>query len=713
MSHRRDIEGLRAVAVIAVLLFHFGVPGFGGGYVGVDVFFVISGYLITSLLIRERVSTGRVSLSAFYARRVRRLLPISAVVLATTALAAVTWLEPTRLADLARDIIAAALFSVNFVLADRGTDYLTASLPPSAVQHYWSLAIEEQFYLVWPGLIALVTLGARNVRLRIAATMVGLIGVSLAASILLTSGHPSYSYFGLHTRAWELGLGALIATVSRATDNTSQRTRAILGWAGLAGIVISAVSFGSVVEFPGWAALLPVVSTACVLFAGDDALDGPVMLLRAQPLQWVGERSYSLYLWHWPALIIAQAAVGDALSTWAKVGVLLIVFGLSEIGYRLIENPVRRSPRLISQPVLTLRFGAVLVAIVAVVGVALANYDPDISTGVIAGAPSLTPSGVTTVPGGSSPSTTMGSSVLAPTTTAPAVQSGPFSMAQTPPLDAIVAAVSVNVVPDNVKPPLLNAKQDTSVIYDNDCHQYYKSTVKAGCVFGDVNGSVTVALWGDSHAAQWFAALDEIGKQRGWRLLSLTQGGCPFLDVSVYNRGANANFTHCGAWRESVREFMREQQVDVVFLSEYYGLLTASNRQPIPLDAWQQQLPALLDGLRADGIEPVMLGDTPDPTEDVPKCVSSHRRSVNDCAPAAATTSSTALDDALRSLTAAAAVGFVEPRRWLCSDGICPVVVGDLLVYRDDTHVSNTFMKWLAPVIDETVGGFVDSVAAG
>ena len=211
MKYRRDIEGLRAIAVIAVLLFHFGVPGMQGGYIGVDVFFVISGFLITSLLIAERSGTGRVSLRDFYARRIRRLLPISAVVLGATAIASATWLEPTRLADLAQDIRHAATFTVNTVFANRGTDYLGAELPPSPIQHYWSLAVEEQFYMLWPALIAIVTIGARNVKARVAATMAIIVVLSLAMSILLVDSHPAWTFFGLHTRAWELGLGSFLS----------------------------------------------------------------------------------------------------------------------------------------------------------------------------------------------------------------------------------------------------------------------------------------------------------------------------------------------------------------------------------------------------------------------------------------------------------------------------------------------------------------------
>jgi hypothetical protein len=272
-------------------------------------------------------------------------------------------------------------------------------------------------------------------------------------------------------------------------------------------------------------------------------------------------------------------------------------------------------------------------------------------------------------------------------------------MAETKPLDAIVAAETNSVVPDNVRPSLLNATTDTSAIYENGCHVYYDSEVRRDCVFGDPNGSVTVALWGDSHAAQWFVALDSIAKQRKWRLLSLTQGGCPFLDVETYNRTDDSIFRHCQPWRESVREYLREQDVAIVFMSQYYGILESSTQAPITAAQWQEKLPALLSGIKADGIQPVVIADTPDPPDSVPSCVSANRLNIGVCAPDPNDPDYGELDSVTRSITRQAKVGLIEPRKWLCTATACPVVVGDILVYRDSHHVSNTFMDWLTPVV--------------
>ena len=680
MKHRRDIEGLRALAVIAVLLFHFGVPGTRGGYVGVDVFFVISGFLITSLLVDERVSTGRISLRDFYSRRIRRLLPISAVVLVATAISAVAWLEPTRLANLARDIGAASIFSVNFIFANRGTDYLASALPPSPIQHYWSLAVEEQFYMVWAVLIAAVSIGARDMRRRVGVTMGVLIVVSFALSVAMSGSHPSWSFFGLHTRAWEMGLGALLAVFYMEAQRISAQTRAVIGWAGVIAIAISVATFGDVARFPGWIAIIPVLGTVGVLLAGDDARGGPLVVLGIKPLQWIGARSYSLYMWHWPILIIGEAYVGDQFGTKAKCALLLITVGISALGFSYIENPIRRSRTLIAKPNIVFALGAGLVLSGLVTGVALARYDPSISTGVVAQAPIDVPA--TTTP---QTETTLSSStdVIASTTTTVELTPAPISMVNTGPLQAIIDAVATQVVPDNLEPSLLSAENDMPIIYKNNCHQYYDTTIKPNCIFGDVNGSVTVALWGDSHAAQWFTALNSIAKERRWRLLALTQGGCPFIDVVPYNVHDSVDFPHCSAWRKSVRKHMVKEGTDVVFLSEYYGNRDSVDREFIKAKVWKQKLPALFDSLRVDGIEPVMFGDTPDPAPSVPECISQ-----------------------------TAAVSFIEPRRWLCSNDFCPVVVGNILVYRDYHHLSNTVVKWLTPTVAETLGSYIDAFVA-
>ena len=721
MEHRRDIEGLRALAVVAVLLYHFGVPWFDGGFVGVDVFFVVSGYLITSLLLDEVNRTGRVSFRGFWARRARRLLPISATVLAVSALAAAWWLDATRLDDLARDIAAAAMFSVNYVFASQGTDYLAAAAEPSVVQHYWSLAVEEQFYLFWPLLIAAtVRFGRGDRRRRIGMVLALVATLSFALSAATTSSSPSWTYFGLHSRAWELAAGALLATFG--TSWLPAARRSTLGWIGLVAVGIAVVGFGDVTGFPGWIAAVPVLGTVAVLAAGDSSSTS--VLLHRRPLQWIGSRSYSLYLWHWPALMLAEARLGGELSGRGKVAVALMVIGLSEIGFRVIENPVRRSRALRLDPVAALSLGAVMIAVSATSAFALRSYEPDLTTGVLATTPSLEPATTSTGPPSAvtSEPDAVGSTVADPGL-APE-SSGPTSTVAVPPVrlvrmddvtapTAVIDARSTTVVPDNLLPPLGSAKYDTGIVYDNDCHVYYDSEVKTDCVFGDPNGAVTVALFGDSHAAQWFPALDTIAAENGWRLLSLTQGGCPFLDVLTYNGKDKVNLTWCQPWRDSVRGYLREQNVSVVFLSQYYRLRSASDQEAIGVDDWEALLPGLIDSFRADGIEPILIGDSPYREDEVPGCIAANRSRIDRCAPGDAAPELAAIDESMRRVADDREVGLIEPRRWLCVDGYCPPVVGNLLVYRDQSHLSATFVSWMTPLVSAEIVDAVSTIASG
>lgn len=722
MEHRRDIEGLRALAVIAVIAYHAGVPLTGGGFIGVDVFLVISGFLITSLLLTEWDGSGRISLTRFYARRARRLLPISAAVLAATGLASVIWLEPTRLDELGVDILAASGFAVNLVLAGRGTDYLAAELAPSAIQHYWSLAVEEQFYVLWPALILIaLRLGRRTA----VGAVVALTAASALASALLTGPHPTWSYFGLHTRAWELGLGALLAVTLTATRRAPENLRAGLGWIGLVAIGIAIATFDRVEHFPGTWAALPVIGAALVLISGDDNPRGVARLLRLSPLQWAGSRSYSLYLWHWPALVIGAAAIGREPGPLATVALVATSIALAEIGFRLIENPIRRSPRLARRSGLSLTVGAGLLAVGAVVGLAVSNVDTTKRTGVIAAAPEPAPAlpEVTepeAEPPEGEPATVFSSANDEPTAsveaTATTTTSTTSSTTVPPPtpadaiaLDAIADALGARVVPDNLRPSLLEANRDTSPLYGTGCHQYLEERAAQGCVFGDPDGDITVAIWGDSHAAQWFSAIDLIAEQRGWRLVSITQGGCPVIDVLTWNRSGDAVFDHCAPWRDNVLDRFAEEEVDVVLLGQHYGLLDADSRGAVSASVWAEQLPALLDRV-SETMTPIVLIDSPDPPEDVPTCLSEHPEEIEVCEPGAPGNTETAVAATIREITAERGVGTIDPRPWLCVENRCPVVVGDILVYRDSHHLSDTFVRWFTPVLDRAIGPYIDSL---
>ena len=711
MQHRRDIEGLRAIAVLIVVAYHAGIPGWGGGFIGVDVFFVISGFLITSLLIKERESDGRIALLTFYARRIRRLLPISSVVAVVSVVGALAILPSTTFSSLGTDVVAAAGFFVNMLFAIRGTDYLAGDTDPSVIQHYWSLAVEEQFYLIWPGLIALVTIGAQQVRRRITPVIITVISGSFVASVVLSPTAPTWSYFGLHTRAFELGVGALLAVQWPLVERWGQSTRAALSWAGLIGIGFSIPLAAAVDYFPGWVAAIPVLATAAAIAGGDTTDRGAQLLLRRRPLQWVGEHSYSLYLWHWPVLVLGAGLVGRTLGWSETIAAIALTFALSALGFTLIEHPLRRSPRLIQQPAPNYSLGASLIGLTLLVGVGVSQYQPQASTGVVAEAPSLSTSTTTTVapdtaiaPPDSSASTNDSATSAPTSTTLPPL----VDNRDAEPLAAILAALDNTVLPENVRPDVYNAVNDTSTLYDTNCHQFMTPAVTKGCVFGDTDGEFTIGLIGDSHAAQWFAAINTIAISNEWRLIAHTQGGCPLLDVVTWNRGADAVFSHCGSWRDAVIDDLQQEGVDVVIVSQHWGLLDASTREAVPASVWERDLPTLFDRLRSVDIEPVLFLDSPDPYDSVPACAVSHKTDLSSCEPGVLRNTERSVREVATSIADEMSVGVIDPHVWLCVDVSpdddsdttrCPVVVGDILIYRDSHHLSNTFVEWFTPVI--------------
>jgi peptidoglycan/LPS O-acetylase OafA/YrhL len=364
---RPDIEGMRAIAVGLVLLFHsYGKP-FTGGFVGVDVFFVISGFLITGLLLHEQAKDGRISIWRFYARRVRRILPASTLMVLATIVAAYQLLGFISGNELAEDAKWTAVFGANIHFARVGADYLGSQLPPSPLQHMWSLGVEEQFYLVWPSLFLLLVVIARRSRRRnvlgvLAAWLLVVIGASLAWSAVETSSNATWAYFSPLTRAWELALGALIAVIGPAASRLPAWVHQVAALSGLSGIMLSALTFTASMPYPGWSVAIPVVSSALLIWAGCGNPQTAIgRALSVRPMQWVGARSYSLYLWHWPILIIAAQYAGHHLSPWQNSGLLLTAVAASTITFRWVENPVRNSQVLKSRTGLTLALGVVLI----------------------------------------------------------------------------------------------------------------------------------------------------------------------------------------------------------------------------------------------------------------------------------------------------------------------------------------------------------------
>ena len=365
-TFRPDVQALRAVAVITVVLFHAHIPGFHAGFLGVDVFFVISGFVITYVLLQERERRSATSIAGFYGRRIRRILPMATVVLIATVFATYHWLGVISGATNATDAKWVAAFLGNVHFASTGTQYLTASAPPSALQQFWSLAVEEQFYLVWPLLfVCLASIIPRvSLQVRLLAGLVAIMVVSFVWSAIETSQNPVWAFYSPLTRAWELALGAGVAVAAPYLRDRSPKLGLGLKIAGYLAIGSATWFFSQSTPWPGWAVSVPVIATAAIISGGTLGLSsGFGRAVKFPAVQWFGDTSYSLYLVHWPIIIIVSEYALHPISTKDNLLLVLISIAVAAISYYAIENPLRKSARLKASLFATFTLGGGLIAL--------------------------------------------------------------------------------------------------------------------------------------------------------------------------------------------------------------------------------------------------------------------------------------------------------------------------------------------------------------
>ena len=693
---RPDIEGLRAVAVLAVVLFHAEVPGVGGGFVGVDVFFVISGFLITGLLWREVNSTGTVRLRRFYGARARRLLPASAAVGVITLIGSAILLPPLQARTAMGDGITSALYVSNYRFLLQGVDYSAPAMPLSPFQHYWSLGVEEQFYLVWPALIIGTTwLIARVRRLtRAEATssqrpyiaVLALVAVvSLALSLAVCHWAPFVAFFSLPTRAWQLAIGGLVVLTAGQWRRFPPLPAAIVGWTGLALILLACTRFSTDTLYPGIAALLPTVGAALVIGAGcATPAQGCGRVLALSPMRAIGRISYSWYLWHWPVLVLAPLLVGHPLGLTARLAAALVSGGLAVLTLRFIENPLRFAVPVRRSPRASLVLGGVATAVAVGVGLALLVAVP---TPVGRGAPTA----ALTVSEAPVPARfTMGSSDAA-------VQHA-FAQVQA----AIAASADLKVVPSNLNPPLADAAAELNDMFRDGCMRSGWQVAQPDCATGDTASATTVAVVGDSQAAMWNPAFDKVAEQRHWRLEMLTKAGCPLMDLPIASAQLHRKYTECEQWRGQVVARLRAEHPQLIAISMLrgYGTDDGFPQRFTPYDAtWIDSLTRLVEQLRSTGAKVLVLGPTPDPHSVVPICLSGHLDDATACAPprsAGVNESGIAAESAA---TTAGGGHYADLTELFCTTDRCPVVVGNTLVYSDKRHLTIEYSRLLAPVI--------------
>lgn len=669
-AFRRDIEGLRALAVLLVVLWHAGVPYVSGGFVGVDVFFVISGYLITTGMAAEVARRGRLSLGRFWARRAKRLLPSSALVLVAALILTYLLLPTIRWADTARDVVSSALYVVNWRLAEQSVDYLAADQAPSIVQHYWSLAVEEQYYLVWPVLLVGIAWLARRGRAphsRFRALAIGAVGLvwaaSFAWSVLLVESDPGRAYFVTTTRIWELAVGALLALAPLRW--LSGRAAVAAGWLGVAAIAGSAVALDTSTPFPGVMALPATLGAALVIAVGGTERYGPVALLRLAPMQFLGGISYTLYLWHWPLLVVLTARVADP-TLPAVVGTVAVAVVLAYLTSRFVERPVWHSAGLARRPGMALTVGAACTVLSVCAGLSFQVVGP-------------------ARPDSAAVRNALGAAVLTAEDTTGAGR--PVDRAE-------------SVVPDPS-----TARDDLPSVYRDRCHVDLDEREVRRCVYGDRRSAVTVALIGDSHAAQWVPALRSLAERRNWRLLTYTKSQCPVLDVDVVGGDGRRPNDSCVSWNRELRQRLTADRPNLIVTSSYNYSAYRDGR----VLTGAAGRAALVDGMRrawqsfAVATPVLVLRDTPAPRLDIAECVSAHREQLTRCA--------VPREEALRGigpLQVDAAKGLPGVRLADLNDAICPAdrcaaVIGGVLVYRDTNHLTATYARTLAGRLDEQV----------
>lgn len=705
---RPDVEGLRAVAVLLVVLFHCraGIPG---GYVGVDVFFVISGFLITTQLVRELRQTGRISFRGFYARRARRILPAATVTTIVTVVVAGLLLPPLAAIRVFGDARAAAVFGANIHFAARDADYFSADLPPSPLQHYWSLSVEEQFYFVWPLLLvvsSLVWLGVRRRSTRAAhadarydggatrpisaqprfrvviVILAAVAALSFVGSVLETPQSSPLAYYSLGTRAWELAAGALVALSLPLAARLESRLAGALTWIGVACIAMAAMAFSNSTPYPGDAALLPVAGAAAIIFAGSAARKrwGAEALLGTAPFQRLGAWSYSWYLWHWPVLILAPALLGHALSIMEALTMALISLVIAVLSFVLVERPIRRMQLFVRRPSLGLTGGAALVAS-SLAAVALAG---PVFASLHAGPPVAPPVLV------SSGSTTLTAQLSAD----------------------LRAGVRTQRVPSNLDPSVTVASHDKPVIDKNGCLLVDSAVKSKGCVYGDKASHTSVVLFGDSHAAAWFPAVNRISLEHGWRLVVMAKSGCPAAAVNVVRYGRR--FTNCPLWRRDAERQMAALHPALVIVAYSQYLHGDRPLAGVPTgygSTWLDGTEATFRFLHRAASRVLFITDVPMLTQVAPDCVSGHMSNVRPCTVARKTgIRYPQVTHQELELAARNHIDAINSTAWFCTPHRCPVIVDNILMYRDAQHMTPQWSRFLAPVLAQAMEPIIEAL---
>jgi len=616
----KSIEGIRAVAILFVIAAHAGIPGFEAGFIGVDIFFVISGFLITRLLIKEIQEKGSINFSNFYIRRLQRLLPALIVVIVATGIAlSHTLPKHEQLAHIGAGA-SASVWASNIYFAFSTIDYFGTDASANAFTHTWSLGVEEQFYIIWPALIMLLWCYKRSLT-NLALLLSGIAAISFLSCIYLSIFSPIKAFYLMPLRAWQFALGGLMFFLLE--KNTIKKYNYLWGYIGLALLLLALIAIDKNQAYPSLWTVLPTIATALIIYA---CLNGTPFIFKkyfsTELMQLLGKTSYSWYLWHWPVLIIGNILFASE-SIIINLALCIFAWMLAFLTFKIIESPLRYSSFLQSKPFWKLTIFLFVMLFTCLSFIRWYNK------------------------------------------------------------------ASLNVMNYN---KLTSATRSLSIIYEMGCDQWYKSSEVKPCYFGNPDASKTALLLGDSIGAQWFPAIEKVFIDHGWRLIVLTKSACPMIDGTIFYKTIGRDYTECEKWKDEVINKLAELRPDLIILGSARGYALTPPE-------WQKRSENFLNKIVGSTTKLYIIRPTPELPFNGPQCLYNGKS-------ACTNKNDSSADDEM--WDAAIAASKISPKIFsidlneaVCPQNLCSARNSEFIIYRDQKHLTASFVLSLHPLFEE------------